>query len=274
MAPEKHEPLATDHHGCRERSHSVTHMPQVWTRRHQKYSGPCQRKKGHIVVGADASNAFAEAPAPKAPIYLRLDTQFHAWWKSKGRPPIPDGYGVKVLKAIQGHPESPRLWAVLINGIISNIGFKTCKHESCLYYHPNYKGEEVYFIRQVDDFAISCKSKHLADEIIALIDQHMTIKVKPLGVITRFNGVDVHQTQHYIKVNNATYLKKILADKKCTDAPTHNLPLPMSEDSNYNMEIKSAAPLEDRELCQTEKKFGFTYRQGVGELIYAMVTCT
>ena len=140
-------------------------------------------------------------------------------------------------------------------------------------YHPNYKGEEVYFIRQVDDFAISCKSKHLADEIIALIDQHMTITVKPLGVITRFNGVDVHQTQHYIKVNNATYLKKILADKKCTDAPTHNLPLSMSKDSNYNMEIKSAAPLEDRELCQTEKKFGFTYRQGVGELIYAMVTC-
>ena len=161
----------------------------------------------------------------------------------------------------------------MINGIISNIGFKTCKHESCLYYHPNYKGEEVYFIRQVDDFAISCKSKHLADEIIALIDQHMTIKVKPLGVITRFNDVDVYQTHHYIKVNNATYLNKILADKKCTNVPTHNLPLPMSEDSNYNREIESAAPLEDRELHQTEKKFGFTYRQGVGELIYAMVTC-
>ena len=82
----------------------------------------------------------------------------------------------------------------------------------------------------------------------------MTIKVKPLGIISRFNGVDVHQTQHYIKVNNATYLKKILADKKCTDAPTHNLPLPMSEDSNYNRLIESAIPLEDRELHHTEKE--------------------
>ena len=60
--------------------------------------------KGHIMVGADVSNAFTEALAPKAPLYLRIDTQFHAWWKSKGRPPIPDGYGVNVLKAIPGPP--------------------------------------------------------------------------------------------------------------------------------------------------------------------------
>ena len=52
--------------------------------------------KGHIVVGADASNAFSEAPAHTAPLYLRIDTQFHAWWKSKGLQPIPDGYGVKL----------------------------------------------------------------------------------------------------------------------------------------------------------------------------------
>ena len=65
--------------------------------------------RNNIVIGADASNAFAEAPAPLAPLYMTLDTQYHIWWKSLGRPPIPTGYGVKVYKAIQGHPESPRL---------------------------------------------------------------------------------------------------------------------------------------------------------------------
>ena len=64
---------------------------------------------GNIVVGADASNAFGEAPPPCAPLYMKLDSQFHTWWKSLGRKPIPDGYGVKVHKAMQGHPESPRL---------------------------------------------------------------------------------------------------------------------------------------------------------------------
>ena len=58
----------------------------------------------HVTIGADASNAFAEAPAPIAPLYMSLDAQFHSWWKSKGRPPIPQGYGVRVHKAIQGHP--------------------------------------------------------------------------------------------------------------------------------------------------------------------------
>ena len=47
----------------------------------------------------------------------------------------------------------------------------------------------------------------------------------------------------------------------------------MSEDSAYNRIIKTASPLEDKELRQVEKEFGFTYRQGVGELIYVMVTC-
>ena len=32
--------------------------------------------KRHIVIGADASNAFAEAPPPKAPLYVYIDTQF------------------------------------------------------------------------------------------------------------------------------------------------------------------------------------------------------
>ena len=38
---------------------------------------------GHIVIGADASNDFTEAPAQVAPLYMKLDTQFHAWWKAK-----------------------------------------------------------------------------------------------------------------------------------------------------------------------------------------------
>ena len=58
----------------------------------------------HIEICADTSNEFAEASEPLAPPYMSLDKQFHTWWKSMGRPPIPKGYGVRVNKAIQGHP--------------------------------------------------------------------------------------------------------------------------------------------------------------------------
>jgi len=73
-----------------------------------------------------------------------------------------------------------------------------CKHEPCLYYHPDYKNNEIYFIRQVDDFAIGCPDKKIAEEIIDIIDSYMTIKIKHLGVITRFNGVDITQTRNIL----------------------------------------------------------------------------
>ena len=41
----------------------------------------------------------------------------------------------------------------------------------------------------------------------------MTISVEPLGVISRFNGVDVNQSRDYIKISNKTYINKITENK-------------------------------------------------------------
>lgn len=63
-----------------------------------------------MVFGADVSNAFAEAPAPKQGFYIRPDKAFRDWWENhKHRPPIPKGYVIPVQSAMQGHPESPSL---------------------------------------------------------------------------------------------------------------------------------------------------------------------
>ena len=83
----------------------------------------------YITIGADASNAFAEAPQPKAPIYVYLNTKFKEWWNSKGYTPLHQSQKVmRVKKALQGHPESPCLWAKLINKIILKLGFVPCHH--------------------------------------------------------------------------------------------------------------------------------------------------
>jgi hypothetical protein len=59
--------------------------------------------------GGDVSNAFAEAPAPKQGFWIQPDGAFNEWWVAKGNAPIPHGHVLPFLKAIQGHPESPRL---------------------------------------------------------------------------------------------------------------------------------------------------------------------
>jgi hypothetical protein len=64
-----------------------------------------------MIYGADVLNAFAEAPPPKQGIYIHPDRAFHEWWVNhKKRTPIPPGAVIPILSAMQGHPESPRLW--------------------------------------------------------------------------------------------------------------------------------------------------------------------
>jgi len=47
-------------------------------------------KLGLIAVGADVSNAFAEAKAPHAPVYMFIDDNFCDWWENHlHHPPIP-----------------------------------------------------------------------------------------------------------------------------------------------------------------------------------------
>ena len=84
-----------------------------------------------ITIGADASNAFAEAPALIAPLYVFVDEQFRAWYRNRypNCKSIPPGYVMRVKKALQGHLESPRLWAQLIDRIICKLHLKPCAHE-------------------------------------------------------------------------------------------------------------------------------------------------
>ena len=160
----------------------------------------------YIVLGVDAANAFAEAGAPKAPLYVTIDKPYREWHKSRfpNEPNIPDKVVLQVNGALQGHPESPRLWSKLIDGIIRELNLKPCHHEPCLYYTKNIFGynKKVLFLRQVDDFAIACEDKQTAEKVVQAIDSKMTIQIKNLGLPTRLNGIDIVQTKQYIKLHN------------------------------------------------------------------------
>ena len=231
-----------------------------------------------ITIGADASNAFAEAPPPKAQLYVRIDNQYREWYKSKypNRAPIPKDFVLPVYGALQGHPESPRLWATLIDKIIRKLNLQPCSHERCLYYTTNYNGtgQIVLFLRQVDDFAVSCNSEKLATQVIEDINSQMKINVKKLGSISRFNGMDVSQSRYYIKIFNKTYIEKICVHHKWLQREKHSIainPIPMYNDAQYQRKLEQTEPAMD--ITRLEKDMGFGYRQAIGELIYAMVTC-
>lgn len=233
-------------------------------------------QEGLIAIGADVSNAFAEAPPPKAPLYLYIDDTFREWWTDHlGRPPIPTHCNVvRVNNAIQGHPESPRLWEKHINGILKDIGLTPATHEPCLY-SGVIDNHRMFFLRQVDDFTVAATTADMAHRFITMINQRMRIELKTLGTVTRFNGMDIHQTRDYVKVSCEKYLEKMLTNHQWLDTKTlPNVPTPLPADSQYITQLEQATPPNTRhEQQQLQATMGFSYRQVVGEILYPMVKC-
>jgi len=229
-----------------------------------------------IAIGADVSNAFAEAPPPKAPLYLYIDEAFREWWTDHlGRPPIPPECNVvRVNNAIQGHPESPRLWEKQIDQILKDIGLIPAVHEPCLY-SGNIEGHRILFLRQVDDFAVATALANMAQHLIDLINQKLRINLKNMGIIDRFNGIDVHQTRYYIKLTCEKYLQKMLTNHNWCDATTiATKPTPLPPDTSYIQSLEQAIPpstYPEQQDLQTQ--MGFSYRQVIGEILYPMVKC-
>jgi hypothetical protein len=191
---------------------------------------------GLIVVGADVSNAFAEAPAPEDSIYVVPDEVFRDWWVNhKGRSPIPPGWVIPVNYAFQGHPEAPCLWEKHVDQIVRQEGLSPTHHEPCLY-SGHYDGNYILFLRQVDDFAVGSNTTTLSDQIITNINRHLCIQIKNQGIITMFNGMDIIQSQYFIKIHCGTYLYKTLKNQGwLLDKDNYQklMPLPFPADHTY-----------------------------------------
>ena len=113
---------------------------------------------GLIALGTDAANAFAEAPPPVEPFFMKIDCQFREWWtQCLGNPPIPDDYVLPVQHALLGHPEAPRLWETHIHAIlVDKLQFVPTTHEKYLYVKRNHINHDLQLLlRQVDDFSVA-----------------------------------------------------------------------------------------------------------------------
>jgi hypothetical protein len=229
-----------------------------------------------LVYGADVGNAFAEAPPPKQGFYILPDKAFMDWWNARGFPPLLPGQVIPVRRAMQGHPESSRLWEKHIDRIIKKYGFKPTVHEPCLYL-GYIRGERCIFKRQVDDFALATQSEETAHHFFDLLDDELTMPMKRLGLISLFNGMDVLQTKYYIKISCQTYIEKM--SKRHLEGWMDNLklsaymPTPMPTTDSFMKSFDTAVGDPDEKVQKAlEKEYKFGYRSGIGEIIYAMVT--
>jgi hypothetical protein len=92
----------------------------------------------------------------------------------------------------------------------------------------------------VDDFAVAANNQAVAMALIKAINEQMRIEVKHLGLIDRFNGLDIQQTRYYVKVSCEKYLKKMIRGHAdlLKNVPINPVPLPA--DSSYIRNLESA----------------------------------
>ena len=176
--------------------------------------GAITASEGLISLGADAGNAFAKAPPPVEPFYMLIDDQYHEWWvECLGNEPIPPGYVLPVQHALQGHPESPRLWETHIHTIlVKHLNFRSTTHEKCLYSKRDASGNLQLLLRQVDDFPVAAQERKTCEDTIATIGRYLQVPLNDLGLIKKFNGVNILQTRWFIKVSCEDYIKRIPTD--------------------------------------------------------------
>jgi Reverse transcriptase (RNA-dependent DNA polymerase)/GAG-pre-integrase domain len=227
---------------------------------------------GMIVYFLDATNAYANSPAPKTPTFVYIDANYAAWYAARFGVKLDTSMVLPVQHALQGHPEAGALWEAHINDILSAIGFRSTTHERSLY-TATINGFQVLLCRQVDDLAIACTDTDIAQWVISQIGAK--VEVTDGGLLTTFNGVDIDQTADYVKVSCRSYLRRFL---KAHDWDTPNLnesdneslePLPDSLSRAIDTDIGPLAGTPAAHALET--KFGFAYRSVLGELLYAYV---
>ena len=104
----------------------------------------------------------------------------------------------------------------------------------------------------------------------------MGIKV-PEGIYQRYNGIDVFQTRDYVKLSAESYIDRMLQTHGW-DAPTKQPEIgPKQVPLNpaiCNRLMELQGPTEKTpEAKQIAINHGFSYRNILGELIYAYVIC-
>ena len=240
--------------------------------------------RGYYISFGDVENAYQQSPPPTIDCFLEIDDTIFDWYLRKfGKKLDKFKDVIPLYRALQGHPEAGVLWERMITDILINkMGFRNTTHEKNLYV-GQIDGQEVLVCRQVDDFASAAADKTISEQFITKLRQHVEAEFAgmgmetPAGMYQRYNGIDVFQSRDSVIVSCESYLDRLFQThgwehpKFPEKEPTKAVPLnPASAAKLMQLEGPPEKSVEAKQLAQ---RHGFSYRNVLGELIYAYVIC-
>jgi hypothetical protein len=133
----------------------------------------------------------------------------------------------------------------------------------------------------VDDYAIGSEDTTVGEVICAAVNKRAATEHLGTGTMTlhgafaRFNGVDVYQTRDYIKITCETYIERLLLthgwmDPGANESDRYDI-TPISYETAAKLLLLTGPADGTYEHRKLEETFKFSYRQLLGECLYAFV---
>jgi len=239
--------------------------------------------RGYYIAFGDVENAYQQSPPPSIDCFLEIDDTIDDWYLHRfGRKLDRLKEVIPLFKALQGHPEAGVLWERLITDILINkMKFRNAPHERNIY-SGVINGQEVLACRQVDDFAVGARDPSTCKLFIEEIRKHVEAEYAAMGMETsqgvyqRYNGIDIIQTRDYVKVGCESYIDRMLqthgweSPRSPRDRTSTKI-VPIDPSKVNHFMLLDGPPEKSEDAKALAKQKGFSYRNVLGELIYAYV---
>jgi hypothetical protein len=241
---------------------------------------------GYRVYGGDAKDAYAHSPPPDRPTFCEIDDAYAEWYEYRFGVALDRSLVLPVQHALQGHPESGRLWERHINSILkaTEFNFRSTTHDRSIY-RGDFDGTPILLLRQVDDFALAVPHEQMAKTVFDRIGTLLQLpsEDKPpfsyLGLLDDFNGVDVMQYSDRTVLSCSKYIERVMRSHGWNTSASgedgeHSKPQsPLPAESIAALYSTPGVAEGTPEFQALVDRHGFSYRTLLGELLYAYVTC-
>ncbi len=200
----------------------------------------------YIVHQMDVKTAYLNAPID-CDIYIEQPKGYEVTSKNNEK------LFCKLNRSLYGLKQSGRNWNCSLSKELVKSGFKQSLTDPCIF--SKHDGRDIVILLiWVDDMILASSSASMLEDVKRTLSKKF--KMKDLGVISRFLGIDFKVQPGKIEMSQKSYLQKIL--------------------QRFNMsDCKAKATPSEQKLNFTDNSPSFDsrkYRKAIGSLIYAMTS--
>ena len=174
--------------------------------------------KGWSLKQLDVQNAFLHGDL-KETVYMNQPPGYEDLSKP--------GYVCKLKKAIYGLKHAPRAWFDKFSDFLLEFGFECSFPDPSLFiYHHG--TNVIYLLIYVDDMILTGNNNTLLDKL--MVSLNTVFKMKDMSVVHYFLGIQVHQNNDGLFMNQSKYAVDLLITAGMADCAPMPTPLPLKLD--------------------------------------------